>query len=130
MAYRNNIVKDLQRFTTDKNSVFVSPLTFETPTGFATPKTVICNGISVKHSVAFDNNSQPVKGKTARVTVSEGALLALAYPVRDINNKVSLIKHKVTFVDSANLTYIGQITETYPDESTGIIVCILGDFKT
>lgn len=119
------IQKDIQRITTGD---FAVPIIFSVTNGL-TVTTVTCKGIAVKHHLVYDPSSgSPVNGKIARVTVSELALRALNYPVRDSNNNVSLIKHMVTWTDVSGLQATYVINEQFPDETTGAIVCLLGDY--
>jgi hypothetical protein len=51
------------------------------------------------------------------------------YPVRSSSGIVNLAGHKVTVADStgASVTYV--VREWMPDETIGLILMILGDFK-
>jgi len=120
---------DILQITTDKKAGWAIDISFTTPNGYSPAVTVTISGIAIKHSIVNNEYGAPIKGKTARVSISEAALVAMEYPVRNGDNKVSLNKHTVSFVDSAGLTYHGIITEIYPDETTGSIVCTLGDYQ-
>lgn len=87
--------------------------------------TTTITGLFTKHHMAVDPESgMQVIGKNAHISFSESDLSD--YPVR-VSGEVSLKGHKVTVADSyGTLTY--KIKEVQPDETLGIIVCILSDY--
>lgn len=92
------------------------PLTF---TGYAT-----------KHWISLDSNGLPVNGKNAHVCVDESILIANNYPYRNAKGEVMLKRHKVDVQDSTGIVKNYVVDEQYPDETLGLIVLILGDYKT
>lgn len=96
---------------------------------FAAPapgnETATINGIHTKHHTAIDGETGlKVNSKNAHVSFSESLLTALSYPVRNGNDEVAMKGHRVT-VDG--ITY--KIMETKPDETIGVIVCILAEYE-
>lgn len=126
MGLLEQIQRDVQQITTDSRG-FAQPVVFTTPGGTVS-KTV--NAVAVKHSTSINEFGAPVRGKTARVTVSEHALYLAGYPVRNPDNTVNLKDHKVVWTDSENISYTYVINEIQPDRRVGMIVCTLGDYKT
>lgn len=116
----------IKEVTTDYTAGFGTAVTFTTPDGLTT---VICGAIAIRHSIAINEYNAPVKGTTARVTVSESALKELGYPTRDVNNRISLLTNKVSWVDVDGNTNNFIITELFPGNTNGIIVCTLGIFN-
>ena len=81
-------------------------------------------GTTSSHFLKVDpDTGQAMRGRNVHVTVSMTALTDAAYPFRNGNNEVALVGHRVT-VEGVTLI----IREVWPDETFGIIVCILGDF--
>jgi len=66
--------------------------------------------------------------KNAHISFSEALLTDVSYPVRNINGEVQLRGHKITTKDSTGVDKNYIITENFPDETIGMIVCILGDY--
>lgn len=126
------IREDLQRITTDTNE-FAVPVLFSVTDG-VTITSVTCNAIATKHNIVVDETTGLVStglmtnGRNVRIAVSELALKALSYPVRTVNNFVSLIGHTVTWKDVSNVQITYVIREQYPDETTGLIVLQLGNY--
>ena len=126
MGLTEQIQQDLLAITTNANDFGIS-LTFTAPTS---PVTVVTTtGTAKRHHLEFDEMGM-VKGNAlnATCTVSELALRALSYPVRNIDGKVTFKDHLVAWTDvtGSPITYI--VNEWYPDETTGLIVLILGEY--
>lgn len=116
---------DVLAITTNANE-FGSPIVFVAPGG----QTVTINGRTNKIHIKFDYDGTPVNGKNATITVAEKAMVDAGYIIRNANGEVDLYNHKVSWVDSTGASATYSIKQTFPDESIGLIVCILGDFKT
>lgn len=86
-------------------------------------------GWVTKHWINFDTDGNPANSKNAHVCLDEETLLNLGYPVRNSNEEIDLFKHKVSTKDSSGVVKNYVINEWYPDETLGLIVCILGDFE-
>ena len=103
---------------------FAIPITFTTPNGGTTAQ---INGLHTKHHLSYDAEGLPVNTKNAHISFREKDLTDLSYPVRDANGEVYLYGHKIEVKDSTGSSKTYMITETFPDETVGVIVCILGD---
>lgn len=114
---------DIRRISSNKSGGFGRDLTFLAPTG----ETAAIVGLHTKIKLQYDTLGNEVNTKKVHMSFSESLLTDLAYPVRNVAGQVSLKGHKVTIADSTgtNCTYI--INELYPDETIGLIVCILGE---
>lgn len=124
MGLLDQIRADIAQITQGE---FSTPVTF-TSAG-ATPVVVTVNAVAVKHHVANDSMGNVVNGKNARVSVAESVLTGLGYPVRTSSGEAYLKGHRVTWADSSGQTWTYIIREQFPDETTGLILCILGDFN-
>ena len=87
------------------------------------------NGLHTKHHLGVDTDGNRVNSKNTHCSFSEQFLTVRGYPVRNEKKEVAMIGHLVTAVDSAGIEWTYVITENYPDEKVGLIVCILGDYN-
>lgn len=84
--------------------------------------------LNSKHHINFDTDGLPTNSKNAHICLDEQDLVDKNYQTRNLNQEVSLFNHLVSVKDSTNLSKNYVITETFPDETLGLIVCILGDY--
>lgn len=109
---------------------FVTKGGFEENINLSNPqgdKTIDITGFATKHHINFDSDGLPVNTKNVHICISEDDLVAAEYPVRNAKQEVALLKHIVVFKDSTGNDKHYQINETFPDETLGLIVCILSD---
>ena len=116
--------EDWRRLSSDLNGFGVA-IIFESPTG----EIVTVNGLHTKHSVQWDESGMKVNVPNAHISVSEKLLIEQYYPVRNDENKVDLKRHKVSVMDSNDMMQTYMIDEAWPDQTVGMIVCILGNFS-
>lgn len=116
--------KDTLSITSDLAG-FSVPMILTTPDGLVTANIL---GLHTKHHMSVDENGQQINSKNAHASFSELQPGLAGYPVRNANGEVSLYHHKLQAFDSNNnlITYV--IQQTFPDETVGLIVVILGDF--
>jgi len=116
----SQVRRDLKEYSQKSMSV---ELTFTPPSG--SPATIL--GYGTVHHLSFDpQTGRAVNSKNAHCSFAESLLTDAGYTVR-VLNEVSMKNHKVRFKDSAGITRNYKINETFPDETLGLIVCILGD---
>ncbi len=114
----------IERITSDPEG-FAVPLLFRSKTG----ETAAVFGTARKIHLVQESQGQPMNGKDASCSVSEKFLTDLNYPVRDSSNECIMKDDFVTITDSAGTAWEYKIREIWPDETIGLIVCILGDFE-
>ena len=124
MSLINQIQKDILSITTNSTEFGVA-INLEAPTA----ETIDIIGLHTKHHLGIDTDGNQVNTKNAHISFSEDAFIDSGYPIRNLNGEVSLKNHIVTAKDSTgnNKKYI--IREWFPDETIGLIVCILGDYE-
>jgi len=107
------------------------PLGFGKAISFTAPGGEIADavGLTTKHHIGLDTDGNVVNSKNAHFSVSESILVEAGYPTRDASGEVNFAGHKVAIVDSTGLSKNYVIEEWFPDESIGVITCILGDFR-
>ena len=85
-------------------------------------------GFVSKHWNNFDSDGLPINSKNAHICIDEDDLVSKSYPVRNQKNEVHLKNHRVSVKDSSGILKRYLIKEWYPDETLGLIVCILSDY--
>lgn len=90
---------------------------------------VTVNGLHTKHHLSVDTDGHNVNSKNSHSSFSEEVLTDAGYTVRNANGEVALINHKLTVKDSTGIDKQYVISEAFPDETIGLIVCILRDFE-
>jgi hypothetical protein len=85
-------------------------------------------GLATKHNNSVTTDGIPVNAKNVHISLIESYLVSLGLTVRNTNGEINLRNYRVNFPDSSGVTKNYIIKETMPDETTGVIVCILGDY--
>jgi hypothetical protein len=116
---------DIARFTSNTDEFGVS-ISFTSPAS----DTATVVGLATKHHLTISTEGTPVNGKNAHISVSESKLIDAGYPVRNGNGEVDLKRHRVSWKDSTGNVRNYVINQWFPDETIGLIVCILGDYKS
>lgn len=121
--------QDAKTFTTNTNDFGVS-ITLTRPASVGVLEvSATVTGYHTKHHTSWDPESgEVIDGKRAHITVSEVELDGFSYPVRNANQEVAMIGHRVAVADSTGVAKNYIVRQTFPDETLGIIVMILGDF--
>lgn len=114
--------QDLKDITSNLND-FSVPATFVAPGG----ETITINVLHTKHHLKIDTDGNPVNSKNAHISFSESNMIG--YTVRNVSGEVNLKGHRVTVKDSTGVDKQYMIRQWFPDETLGLIVCILGDFE-
>lgn len=116
--------QDIQNFTSNLEGFGVE-ITLTAPTA----EVAIVNGLHTKHHLGYNTEGVQVNTKNAHVSISEQLLVDAGYPVRSASGEVNLTGHLVDVKDSTGLVKNYVIREWFPDETIGLIVCILGDYE-
>jgi len=122
MGLMDTAKEDWQTFTTDLDG-------FGKTIQLIAPDLTTLNvvGIATKHHIGIDTEGNMVNVKNAHVSFSEKQLTDAGYPHRDANGEVNMDHHKVVWTDSTGNSVTYVVREYYPDETIGVILCILGD---
>ena len=110
---------------------FVTNGGFEVSIDMVTPskdKTISLTGFATKHWINFDTDGNPVNSKNVHICIDESILIANGYPHRNAKNEIFLKNHIISFPDSSGVVKNYVVRENFPDETLGLIVCILGDY--
>lgn len=114
---------DAKKYITEGG--FESDITITTPSGDITLETT---GWAPKHHISFDTDGTPINAKNVHICLDEDKLIEGGIPVR-INEEVFLKDYRITVKDSSGIDKKYVVKENFPDETLGLIVCILGDFE-
>lgn len=102
---------------------FSDLVTVTNPAGFS----VSINGLISRHHLGFDVEAgRKINASNAHCSFYEKTLNDAGYVTR-VSGEVKMIGHKVTFFDSLSQQQKFRINEVYPDQTLGLLVCILGD---
>lgn len=94
-------------------------------------QTATCNAINNQHWLSVQNGLI-VNAKNASIAFSEGALLDANpnYPIRDAGKKVSMNGHLCDLKNSTGEIQNYIVLQSWPDETVGLIILILGDYQS
>jgi hypothetical protein len=118
------IQKDIQKITSNSKEFGVT-LTLKAPTY----EIAVIKGLHTKHHLGVDTEGNTVNSKNARASFSEKFLIDAGYPVRNKAGEVDFKNHLLSAADSTGVVKQYIIQQWFPDETIGLIVCILEDFE-
>lgn len=114
------IKADIEQITSNSNEFGVE-LTLVAPEG----QTATVTGLHTKHNINFDTEGNKINSLNAHASFSEKFLIDADYPVRNSEGEVDLKRHRLSAKDSTGIVKHYIINESWPDETLGLIVCIL-----
>ena len=121
----NKARRDSKKYVTKGG--FQENIILETINGLVRIETT---GFVSKHWINYDTDGSAVNSKNAHICLDEEQLVLLNYPVRNSQNEVHLYNHRVFTNDSSGVEKSYVIKEWFPDETLGLIVCILSDYES
>lgn len=114
---------DIQRIL--NSGGFEDDISISNPDGSITAQV---KGLHSKHWISFDTDGSLVNSKNAHISITESDLVSSGFQTRNIKTgNVDLKGFRVTAKDSTGVEKKFTISENFPSETTGLIVCILGD---
>lgn len=125
MGLIEQAIQDAKEMTSDSVSGFGISIQFIAPN----ETTATINGLATKHHMRMDLDGKLVNSKDASIAVSEQLLIDAGYPVRNSSGEVYLKDHKVKWTDSSGQLCEYSIDQWFPDETIGLIVCILEEYE-
>lgn len=127
MGLYEDAINDAADITSDTDG-FAVPVLITDSNGLQ----ITVNALHAKHHLAIDSEGRQVSGKTASVAVAEKNIIAVNpfFLIRDpLTNEVVMKGYKVTATDSAGVVCHYKIQQQFPDETNGLLVFTLSDFK-
>ena len=104
---------------------FQDDINITTPSGSLS---VDVTGLCSAHWISFDNDGNSVNASSSHVDIHEQILIDAGYTVRNASGKVALRDHKVKVKDVTGILRTYTVVECHPNGTTGLLVCILGQF--
>jgi hypothetical protein len=118
--------KDALKFVTSGG--FEDDITITSPDG--TNVLAFTGWVSGRWQSFVDDNGRIVASASNHVNIPESVLTAAEYPVRsETTGKVKLEGHKIQANDNNGVVWKFVIDKCYPNSTTGLIMCILGQSK-
>lgn len=116
---------DARTILSDLNG-WATVLTFESPSG----EFAVINGTFFKRTIpVLGQDGTAMNARQIHITFAEADMIASYYEIRNAAGKVHMQDHKVTCADSTGLLTKYIVREWHPDETLGIVRCMLGDFQ-
>nr|WP_299067168.1 hypothetical protein [uncultured Allomuricauda sp.] len=103
---------------------FEEDITLSTPDGATTINT---KGLATKHHITFEMDG-PINSKNAHICIDESDIVDKNYVVRNNDGEVNLLNHRVEVSDNTGEKKKYLIKENFPNETLGLIICVLEDF--
>lgn len=125
MGLIEQAIQDIADITSNKDGFGVD-ITLTRPDKSVT---VTFGGQHCKHHLGIDTEGNAVSAKKAFVSFSERVLLATGYVVRNAKKEVDIKFHLMSVKDSSGISKDYIIDQVFPDETNGLITCILGDYE-
>lgn len=87
-------------------------------------------GIATRHHLGVDpDTGLTVNSRNVHCTISETLLTAQGYVTRNSKGEVDLVNSFVKYADATGVVRTYKVNEVLPDDSLGLIVCILGTWQ-
>lgn len=122
MNLLDQAISDAKKITSDVTGGFGIELIFLAPDEITTA-TII--GLHTKIHLGVTTDGDMVNSKKASIAFSEALLVSAGYTVRNANQEVDIVGHQVSTKDSTGVLKKYTIQQCFPDETLGIIACIL-----
>jgi hypothetical protein len=125
MGLLEQAIADAKNIVENAASGFGSEMILTAPNA----ATITIKGLHTKHHLGINTDGEIVNSKKASISFSEGSFSGSAYPLRNSAGQVALKNHLVAVKDSTGTLCSYVIREWFPDETMGLITCILGDHE-
>lgn len=90
---------------------------------------IAITGIHTKINLGVDQEGNIIQSKKAHISISEKILTDNNYPVRNTKGEVAISGHKIHVKDSTGIVQAYVIKTCTPDETVGLLTCILSDLE-
>ncbi len=117
--------RDIERITGNANE-WGAEILMTAPDGITTVK---LNGIHAKIYFGVNTEGAMVNSQKAHISISEKFLTDANYPIRNAKNEVDLRDHRFTIKDSTGIAKNYVVNQFFPDETIGLISCILEKYE-
>ncbi len=118
----------------DWKTILGSKMDFSVDITITNPKTgetAQVVGLNSKHWFKVDfETGMIINTRNAHINISEAELIAAYFPTRNKQGEVNLKDCLIKVADSTGIEKTYVITQAHPDETVGVIVCLLGDYQS
>lgn len=90
---------------------------------------ITVKGIHAKHHLGITPEGVPINTRVSNIAFTEKQVTDHGKSIRNSFGEVDLNGFTITVKDSTGLDKTYAIEEWYPDETVGLIVCILGKYE-
>lgn len=93
-------------------------------------KTISVTGLHPKHWISYDTDGNPVNSKSATVNVMENDLVSGGIQTRnERTGNIDLYRLHISVADATGIVKNYKVNETFPSETFGCIIIVLGDLR-
>lgn len=124
MGFYDQVKKDIEQITSNTDEWAVT-ITFISPSLV----TAIITGLRSKIHLGVDTDGAMINSRKSHISFSEKFLIDAGYPVRNGDDEIAIIGHRVNVGDSRGVIKKFIVQNVFPDETVGLIACTLEDFK-
>ena len=117
--------RDIERITGNANG-WGAEILMTAPDGITKVK---LNGIHAKIHLGVNTEGVAVNSQKAHISISEKFLTDANYPIRNAKGEVDLRDHRFTIKDSTGIKKNYVVNQFFPDETIGLISCILEKYE-
>jgi len=119
--------RDMRRFTADDSGFFAVSCVIKTPD---VGTSIVVKGLHTRHWMGFDPDGVAVHTAIASLGVAEQQFIDGGFVIRDSNDEVGMKGFLIDAPDSNGNIKNYVLREVFPDENLGLLILILGEYKS
>lgn len=121
----------LEQAASDLHSIFGSTGEFSKAMVLITPakEEISIIGLHTKHHLGVDTEGDTMESRTAHASFTEKQVTDQGKSIRNLKGDVDLAGWLVRVKDSTGTEVTYAVQKKFPDETFGLITCILEDYK-
>lgn len=123
MGLYEKAISDAAQITGDLSG-FAVPMTITAPTS----ETVTFKGLTTEINLDVNSDGEIINSKKSTAAFAEKHLTDAGYPVRNSRDEVAIVGHRLSVKNSTGRVKEYVIQKCFPDETIGLLTCILSDF--
>ena len=89
---------------------------------------VVIKGIGMAHHMSEDSEGHEINTRNSHISFSEKLANDAGIVTRNNAGEVDLEGAKISFLDSASILRRYSIKQVFPDETVGVIYCVLNSY--
>ncbi|MCH9620999.1 MAG: hypothetical protein S4CHLAM20_04130 [Chlamydiia bacterium] len=124
MSLLDRARKDWLRHTSGEDGFGVDITFHNQPSPF-----VVIRGIGMAHHMSEDTEGHVINTRNSHISFSEKLANDSGIITRNNKGEVDLEGVKISFLDSSNTLRKYSIKQVFPDETVGVIYCVLNSYE-